>query len=113
MDEVFKRYKQLDRDALMEKMAHELPKLRKKLGAGIPAIADMTGIEEDKLAAIEERKKSFKWSEFMAVLFVFWNDDIGRRLVEKKGLFPDELKAVLSVKRNVHAPVTESTKYGI
>ena len=113
MDEVFEKYKQLDRDALMEKMAHELPKLRKKLGAEIPAIADKTGIEEDKLTAIEEGKKHFKWSEFMAVLFVFWNDDIGRGLVEKKGLFPDELKAVMYVNRNVHAPVTESAKYGI
>jgi len=57
-------------------------------------------------------KRSLKWSEFMSILFVLWNNDIGRGIVEAKGLFPEALKRAMSVNRNAHAPVTESAKYG-
>ena len=43
---------------------------------------------------------------------VIWNNNIGRGLLDSKGLFPDEVKSALSVNRNAHAPVTESSKYG-
>ena len=44
----------------------------------------------------------------MSILFVIWNNDIGRGILDSKGLFPDELKAALSVNRNAHAPETEA-----
>ena len=52
------------------------------------------------------------WSEYMSILFVIWNNDIGRGIVESKGLFPDVLKKVMSLNRNAHPPMTESAKFG-
>ena len=47
-----------------------------------------------------------KWSEFMSILFFIWNNEIGRTLLETKGLFPKELKKAMSINRNAHPPVT-------
>ena len=42
--------------------------------------------------------------EYMSILFVIWNDNIGRGILESKGLFPNELKNAMQVNRNEHAP---------
>lgn len=54
--------------------------------------------------AAERGETSLKWSEFLSILFVLWNNDIGRGLIESRELFPDELKKALSVNRNAHSP---------
>ncbi|WP_029199522.1 helix-turn-helix domain-containing protein [Oribacterium sp. NK2B42] len=104
--------KSLDREALMEKMAEELPDIRRQLNVTQEALAEKTGVDVAKIKAAENGKRSFKWSEFMSILFVIWNNDIGKGILDSKGLFPDELKKALSVNRNAHAPMTESMKYG-
>ena len=101
--------KQLDRDALMEQMAKELPQIRESLKISVEDLAEKTGVDAAKL---KSGKRKFKWSEYMSILFVIWNNDIGRGILESRGLFPDELKAALSVNRNAHAPVTEASKWG-
>ena len=104
--------KQLDRDALMEQMAKELPQIRESLKISVEDLAEKTGVDAAKLKSTESGKRKFKWSEYMSILFVIWNNDIGRGILESRGLFPDELKAALSVNRNAHAPVTEASKWG-
>ena len=103
--------KSLDREALMEKMAEELPDIRDQLKVTQEALAEKTGVDAVKIKVVESGKRAFKWSEFMSILFVIWNNDIGKGILDSKGLFPEELKKALSVNRNAHAPVTESMKY--
>lgn len=103
--------KTLDREALMERMAEELPEIRESLKLTADALAEKTGVDAAKIKSAENGKRGLKWSEFMSILFVIWNNDIGRGILDSKGLFPDELKKALSVNRNAHAPVTESMKY--
>lgn len=103
--------KSLDREALMEKMAEELPDIRNQLKVTQEALAEKTGVDAVKIKAVESGKRAFKWSEFMSILFVIWNNDIGKGILDSKGLFPEELKKALSVNRNAHTPVTESMKY--
>lgn len=103
--------KSLDREALMEKMAEELPDIRNQLKVTQEALAEKTGVDVAKIKAAESGKRALKWSEFMSILFVIWNNDIGKGILDSKGLFPEELKKALSVNRNAHAPVTESMKY--
>ena len=110
--DIFDGLKQLDRDALMERMAAELPEIREKLNVSPEQLAEKTGVDVAKIKAAEAGRRRFKWSEFMSVLFVIWNNDIGKGLLDSKGLFPDELKAAMSVNRNAHAPVTEASRYG-
>ena len=110
-EDALDRLKRLDRDALMGHMAAELPEIRKQLKITQEELAEKTGVDAAKIKAAENGKRSLKWSEFMSILFVIWNNDIGRGILDSKGLFPDELKKVMSVNRNAHAPVTESSKY--
>lgn len=96
--------KMLDRDALMGRMAAELPEIRGSLGVSVDELAEKTGMDQGWLKQIEAGERSMKWSEFMSILFVLWRDDRGRGLVESKGLFPDALKTAMSVNRSAHAP---------
>ena len=104
--------KTLDREALLQSMAAELPEIRKLLSVTQEALAEKTGVDVGKIKGAESGKRKLKWSEFMSILFVIWNNNIGRGILENKGLFPEELKKALSVNRNAHAPVTEASKYG-
>lgn len=104
--------KTLDREALIERMGAELPKIREQLKLSQEALAEKTGVDAAKIKSAETGKRMFKWSEYMSILFVIWNNDIGKGILDEKGLFPDELKKALSVNRNAHAPVTEASKYG-
>lgn len=96
----------LDKEALMERMAGELPDIRMQLNVSQEALAEKTGVDVAKIKAAENGKRGLKWSEFMSILFVIWNNDIGKGILDNKGLFPEELKKALSVNRNAHAPVT-------
>ena len=109
--DVLDELKLLDREALMERMAAELPAIREKLKVSQEALAEKTGVDAAKIKAAENGKRPFKWSEFMSILFVIWSNDIGKGMLDTKGLFPDALKKALSVNRNAHAPETESTKF--
>lgn len=111
-DDALKKFGNLDREALMERMAAELPDIRESLQVSLTELSDKTGMDEGRLRAAENGKRKLKWSEYMTILFVLWNNDIGRGLLESRGLFPQELKEAMSVNRNAHAPVTESKKYG-
>ena len=99
-----KELERLDRQALMSRMTEELPEIQESLGIGFEDLAEKTGIDPDNLKASEAGKRCLVWSEFMSILFVLWRNDVGKGLVESKGLFPDELKAIMSVNRNSHSP---------
>ena len=104
-------FKLLDRDALTEHMAAELPEIRKQLKISQEELAEKTGVDAAKIRSAENGKRTLKWSEYMSILFVIWSNDIGKGIIDDKGLFPEELKKVMSVNRNAHAPVTESSKW--
>ena len=105
--------KTLDRDELVEKMGSELYEIRMKLDVTQEALAEKTGVDVSKIKNAESGKRALKWSEYMSILFVIWNNDIGKGILDERGLFPEELKQALSVNRNAHAPVTESSRRGI
>ena len=112
MDEVFKGLDALDKDDLVGRMAEELPEIRERLGISAELLAKKTGMSKEHLEQAEAGESSLKWSEYMSLLFVIWNNDIGRGIIEAKGLFPDVLKKAMSVNKNAHAPLTESAKFG-
>ncbi len=109
MKDSFDELKKLDRVLLLKKMAKELPAIRGKIGISVEVLAPKVGIDEQKLKQIEDGTAQLDWSEFMSVLFVLWNNDIGRGIIEAKGLFPEALKKAMSTNRNEHMPETGSS----
>ena len=105
--------KTLDRDELVEKMGAELYEIRMRLDVSQEALAEKTGVDVSKIKNAENGKRALKWSEYMSILFVIWNNDIGKGILDERGLFPEELKQALSVNRNAHAPVTESSRWSL
>ena len=108
----FEALSALDRTGLMKRMAEELPDIRKKLNVKTEDLADKTGMDVNRLKDIESGKQDLIWTEYMSLLFVIWNNDIGRGILDSRGLFPDVLKKAMSVNRNAHPPVTESARFG-
>ena len=102
MDDIIEKLKALNRTELLMNMAAELPAIRDELGLSVEVIADRTGIDKNKLIDVEAGKKNLNWSEYLSILFLFWSNDSSRRLIEEKGLFPETLKEILSVNRNIH-----------
>lgn len=103
----------LDRDAVMEHFAQELPGIRKTLNVKIEELADKTGMDAEKLKDVEKFRQNLKWSEYMSLLFIIWNNDEGRAILETRGLFPEALKKAMSTNRKAHPPITESTRLGL
>ena len=92
----------LDKDELMERMASELPYISGELGMTPAGVAFRTGLDKDRVSLIAEGKRKMKWSEYMSILFVLWDDEKGSELVEKNGFFPEELKRAMAINRNAH-----------
>lgn len=108
MGDEFEAFHALDQEALADRMAAMLPEIREKLGLQPEKLAEKTGMGAEKLRQVETGQSTLKWSEFMSILFVLWNDEAGRRIVDSMGLFPDALKKAMSVNRNAHTPDTGS-----
>ena len=98
----------MDREALMERMASELPWISGELGENPTGIAIRTGLDDDRMSLIVSGKRKMKWSEYMSILFVLWDDEKGRDIVEERGFFPDALKDAMTINRNAHGRENES-----
>ena len=92
----------IDRDALMERMARELPHISGEMGTSPTGIAYRTGLDKGRMELLVSGKRKMKWSEYMSILFVLWDDAKGREMVEEKELFPEALKNAMKVNRNAH-----------
>ena len=101
----FKELENIDRTDLVDKMEQALPLVMDSLGLCDTSLSKMSGISQDKIRRARSKKSRYnlKWSEYLTLLFIFWNNDKSRYLVEKNGLFPKELKDILSTNRNAHS----------
>ena len=96
------RISQLDKEKLTEKFTAELPDILEKLDLSVDKLSRISGLDTDKLFEVYNGSRVIMWNEFMSVLFILWRNDQGRRLIEEKNLFPDELKEVMSINKNEH-----------
>lgn len=101
-DQMMEKLDGMDREALMERMASELEWISGELGDTTSGLAARTGLDFGRMSLIVSGKRKMKWSEYMSILFVLWDDDKGKGIVEERGFFPDELKAAMTINRNAH-----------
>ena len=84
-----------DKEMLIEKMVKALPGISGELNMMPAGIAVRAGLDVQRVRQIISGKRKMKWSEYMAILFVLWEDENGRTLAEENGLFPEELKSMM------------------
>ena len=107
-DDLMEEFRRLNRMELVGKMAAELPEIRKIVGISDGGVAGKIGMEPKKYKAVEKGLRDLQWPEYMSLLFLFWNNETGRDVIEEKGLFPDAMKRAFSINRNAHAPSSET-----
>ena len=91
-------------------MASVLPEIREAIGVSGGTIASKVGMGARRYDGIEKGRLTPSWCEYMSLVFLFWNNEISRGIIEEKGLFPDAVKNALSINRKAHPP--ESTTGG-
>lgn len=89
--------KQVNKEDLIERLVHELPILRARLYMTQDEVGEMAGLSRQTYSALETRKRRMTWSNFMALLFVFYYNPVTREEIENKGVFPEELKNALMI----------------
>lgn len=92
----------IDREGLMRKLADELPEISGELDLTLSEIAWRTGLNRERISMIVKGKRKMKWVEYLSILFFLWDDEKGRNIVERRGLFPETLKKVMTTNRNAH-----------
>ena len=87
---------QIKKEELIKKLIYELPILRARVDMTQDEISEIAGLSRQTYSALETGKRRMTWSNFMALLFVFYFNPVTRDEIENAGVFPDELKMLMS-----------------
>lgn len=83
------------RREICERMARELPVLRKSIGLNQTQLGELAGVSRSTVNNIE-RNKSMGWDMFLALLMIFTRNKSTEKLIDAFDLFPDELDLFLT-----------------
>lgn len=86
------------RKVLIQKLIHELPVLRARLGASQADIAERIGISRQTYNSIETQKREMNWTIFVALIAVFQNNQETRHMLNSIEDFEREIGNVVSVR---------------
>lgn len=86
------------RKDLIQKLTHELPVLRVRLGASQADIAERIGISRQTYNSIETQKREMNWTIFVALVAVFQNNQETRRVLNSIEGFERKIGNVMSVR---------------
>ena len=87
----------INKEELIDKLIYELPLLRARIDMTQDEIGEIAGLSRQTYSALETRKRKMTWSNFMALLFVFYFNPETRDEIENAGLFPKELRKAMTV----------------
>ena len=99
--EIQKVLSQNDKEKLIDKFVYELPILRARVNMTQDEISEIVGLSRQTYSSLETRKRKMTWSNFMSILFVFYFNLATRDAVESAGIFPEELKRIMSTDHRV------------
>ena len=105
-ENLMEELRKVDRKTLVDGMAAALPEIREAIGISGGTVASKVGMGAKRYDGIEKGRLTPSWCEYMSLVFLFWNNEISRGIIEEKGLFPDAVKNALSINRNAHAPTS-------
>ena len=87
----------IDREAIIDRFIYKLPVLRARIDMTQDEISEIVGLSRQTYSSLETRKRKMTWSNYIALLFVFYYNPITREAIEFAGLFPDELKKAMEI----------------
>lgn len=88
---------QINKEELIDKFIYELPILRARIDMTQDEISEIAGLSRQTYSALETQKRKMTWSNFMALLFVFYFNPVTKEEIENAGVFPSELKKIMAV----------------
>ena len=88
---------QINKEELIDKFIYELPILRARIDMTQDEISEIAGLSRQTYSALETRKRKMTWSNFMALLFIFYFNPATKDAIENAGILIPELKRVMSI----------------
>lgn len=81
---------QINKEELIDKLIHELPILRAHIDMTQDEISEIAGLSRQTYSVLETRKRKMTWSNFMALLFVFYFNPATKNEIEDTGAVSGE-----------------------
>ena len=85
------------KEQLISILTNELKMLRSKVDASQQDLASRLGLSRQAYAAIESKAQKMTWSNFLALLMIFTNNEATARIIDWIEAYPPELKRYLSL----------------
>ncbi len=82
---------------LTQKLTHELPVLRARLGISQADISKKIGISRQTYNSIEIKKREMSWTVFVALVAVFQSNQETRQMLSTIDNFDKEIENVMSI----------------
>ena len=82
---------------LMETLTNELKVLRAKVGITQQELADRLGVSRQTYGMIENKAQDMTWSNFLALTFLFKNNEDTAKILEWTGAYTPELERYLKL----------------
>lgn len=83
------------RDELIERMADNLPVLRKKLKLSQENLASIIGSSRNTVMLIETKKRKMTWNTFLSLVLLFDKNEETTLLLRALGIYTDELDKMI------------------
>lgn len=88
--------KEFDKTKYIDKFVENLPILRVKLSLTQEQLAQKANISRQTIVAIENKKRRITWSNFLALLMIFYSNDTTKCLLLALEIYTDELQYFLT-----------------
>lgn len=88
--------KGFDKTKYINKFVENLPILRVKLNLTQEQLAKKASISRQTVVAIENKKRKMTWSNFLALLMIFYSNDTTKYLLLVLEIYTDELQYFLT-----------------
>ncbi|MDO4182259.1 MAG: response regulator [Coriobacteriia bacterium] len=79
------------KNILIDKLADNLPVLRKKLNLSQEELGEKVGLSGTTIATIENNELKMSWSTFLAIMFIFAGNNKTAALMKEMGIYTDQL----------------------
>ena len=82
---------------LMSTLAKELKVLRAKVGLTQQELADRLGVSRQTYGMLENKTQNMTWSQFLALTFLYKNNEDTAKILEWTGAYTPELEQYLKL----------------